>query len=170
MLIEWLYELKESVDRHGLRWGVAITIYALIRKERRNIRLDKRDDAIFQNQKLIMDHLGIGEQWRGHLTMSSEDLQSFKRLSLSLRRGIQWVKQFKRRVGKVQINKTWLVAVIIYLLAIIGKKTGMTFTDELANQIADIVLTFILPLVMALLSHRKGQTDEKRPVDTGSAV
>lgn len=70
----------------------------------------------------------------------------------------------------MQVNKTWIAAVVLYILGIAGKKLGMEFTEETANQITDIILTVVLPLMMAVLSRRKGNSNEKRPTDTGSAV
>jgi hypothetical protein len=70
MFIDWLVELKDQIDRHGVRWGVVFTLYAVYRKERRNYRLDRRDEvhnayfaAILHNQQIIMKQLGVGEEW-----------------------------------------------------------------------------------------------------------
>jgi hypothetical protein len=117
MIIDWLLEIKDSVDRHGVRFGVLITLYALFRKERRNMRLDKRDEAIFQNLRVIMEHLGVGEQWHGPVKiLRNEEVQSLKRLFSLSQVAIQQVYQKRRKKKMLKILTTSGARKIAYIL------------------------------------------------------
>lgn len=173
MLIDWILELKDSIDRHGIRWGVVLTLLALFRKERRNQKLDKRDEAIFHNQKIIMNHLGVGEQWLGPVTMSAEDLQNLKKLYFLSRKGIQSVYLLRReRKMNQQINWITLIPALLGTIKLILQPLGIdltSVTDEQVNAIANGVAALVA-IVGVLISHRKGKDDAKHPTDSGAAV
>lgn len=70
----------------------------------------------------------------------------------------------------MQISKAWLSGVIAYLLGQAALKWGFTFGDDLADQIANFIIVVIIPLIIAFMNRKKGDTNAKRPTDTGSAV
>lgn len=171
MLIDFLYQLKESIDRHGIRWGVVLTIIVMYRKELRNMRLDKRDEAIFNNQRIIMEKLGVVDQWNGQPKLSDADLLNLKRLQQLYWEAISpAVNLYKRRVGKMQLNKAWLSALVVYIIGQLSLKYGFTWNDAWSDMITDMIITFVIPLIVAFMNRTKEAKDEKRPIDTGSAV
>lgn len=174
MLIEWLYELKDSIDRHGIRWGVVLTLYAIFRKERRNYRLDQRDrqhntyfKAILDNQVIIMSEMGVQP--------CADTLPLITQLSARIAKDgstsswvelliAQSVKRFTnyhiRREIKMPINKAWVSMVVAYILAAIATKYGFTFGNEVANTITDAIVFIVLPLTLAFLNRHKKLKDE----------
>jgi uncharacterized membrane protein len=158
MLIDLLLELKNNINEHGIRWGVAFTVYALFRKERRNIRLDRRDDAIFHNQRIIMAHLGLGDQYRGQVTLSEADRQSFKKFYSSLQGAIQWGSQLRRgkRMNQ-QINYVSLFAAVLGAMKIILQSVGIEIPDEHINSIVNGAAA-IVTIIGIFMSHRKGES------------
>jgi uncharacterized membrane protein len=143
MIIDWLLELRTYIDEHGIRMGVIFTLYALFRKERRNARLDQRDADVFHNQKLIMQSIGVGDQWRGQVTpFQSEEVQSLKKLLQSLQVVLKQVHQ-QRRVKKMnQQNTSWvtLVPALFGAFKLILQPFGIDLsavTDDNINAIAN---------------------------------
>jgi hypothetical protein len=119
MLIEWLAEIKNNVNEHGIRWGLALSLYALFRKERRNFRLDKRDDAIFHNLRVIMEKLEVLDQWHGPVKISrNEEVQSLKRLFSSLQVAINQVYQKRRKKKMLKILTTSGARKVAYFLIV----------------------------------------------------
>jgi hypothetical protein len=116
MLIEWLSEIKNNVNEHGIRWGLALSLYALFRKERRNFRLDKRDEAIFHNLRIIMEKLEVLDQWHGPVKISSWDQPNYKKLFSSLRKEIKQGNQLRRKKKMLKILTTSGARKIAYIL------------------------------------------------------
>jgi hypothetical protein len=150
VLIEWLAEIKNNVNEHGIRWGLALSLYALFRKERRNLLLDKRDEAIFHNLRVIMEHLGVGEQWHGPVKiLRNEEVQSLKRLYLLLQMEIQQVYQ-KRRKKKMKLLLTnpWSKKLFAFLLLIavngLNDVLGLHLTADTISRITSLGGTYIV--------------------------
>jgi uncharacterized membrane protein len=161
------------VDRHGVRFGLLITLYALFRKERRNMRLDKRDEAIFQNLRVIMEHLGVGEQWNGPVKISrNEEVQSLKRLYLSLQMEIQQVYQVERVRKMNQVNWTTLIPGLISAAKLVLQSFGIDIPDEHINAIVNGAAA-VGAIIAIFLSHKKGDKQNvstQHTGDTGTAV
>jgi uncharacterized membrane protein len=143
MLIDWLLELKDSIDRHGIRMGVIITLYALFRKERRNMRLDQRDADVFHNQRVIMEKLGVADQWKGQaIPFQSEEVKSLRKLYSSSQVVIQQVNQLRRKKKMNQQNTNWatLVPAMFGAIKLILQPFGIDLspvTDETINAIVN---------------------------------
>ncbi|WP_239632961.1 hypothetical protein [Paenibacillus sp. H1-7] len=52
----------------------------------------------------------------------------------------------------MQISKAWLASVIAYFAGQVALKYGLTFKAEWADMIAEFLINFGLPLIMAALS------------------
>lgn len=163
MLIEWILELKDSIDKHGLRLGVVFTLYAIYRKEKRNNRLDRRDIDLFHNDFVIMKALGVEKEWRGQLKISSDtDLMSLKRLLQSL--------TIIRRIKKMgTINKQILIPLISCVALIVKYATGYTFPQQGIDMASDIILA-IVNLIGILMHPVKQDSTAIYKGDSGSAV
>lgn len=59
-------DLITDIQHNGLRWLSILTLYSIYRKERRNYYLDRRDDALFQNLKTLLEDRGKGECFVGN--------------------------------------------------------------------------------------------------------
>jgi hypothetical protein len=122
MLIDFILELKDSIDKHGIRFGILLTLYAIYRKERRNFRLDQRDADVFHNQRVIMEKLGVADQWKGQaVPFQSEEVKSLRKLYSSSQVVIHQVNQLRRKkkMGKITANlsskKLWAFVLMVIL-------------------------------------------------------
>jgi uncharacterized membrane protein len=183
MLIEWLYELKESIDKHGIRFGLIFALYAIYRKERRNSRLDQRDADVFHNQRVIMEKLGVDSEWRGQSSpFQSEEVKSFKKLYSLLRKEIQQEYQKRRVVKMNQSNINWisLIPAVAGAIKLILQPFGIDIshiTDTQVNNIANGAAA-LATVIGIFMSHRKKPTQiggtvnepTQRTGDSGSAI
>lgn len=155
MWIEGLLELKDSIDKHGLRLGVVFTLYAIYRKERRNKRLDQRDVDIFHNQKIIMGKLGVEHEWRGQLEILNDtEVQSLKKLfksSIAI-----------RRKKKMQ-NTNWitLLPALIGAIKLILQPFGIDLSHVTDTQVNDVVngIAALVTIIGICIPHKKGDSN-----------
>jgi uncharacterized membrane protein len=169
-MLEWLVELKDNIDRHGIRWGIVLTLYAVYRKEHRNHKLDLRDEAIFHNQKMIMRHMGIEEQWIG--TPSISAIAGAKNLKKSLRLSRKVINRgnpLRRRKKMQNINWYTLTLALVGALKLILNSFGIEFPDQQVNEIANGAAA-ILTIIGVHSTHRKENTDAQRISGDGPAV
>jgi phi LC3 family holin len=160
MLIDFILELRDSIDKHGIRWGVALTLYALFRKERRNTRLDQRDADIFHNQLILMTALGVDKQWRGQVTpYQSQEAKSYEKLLQLSQMGLSQV-QLKRRVKKMQPNTNWitLIPALVGAIKLILQPFGIDLSHVTDQQVNDVVngIAALATIIGILLPHKKG--------------
>jgi hypothetical protein len=161
MILEWLAELKNQVDKHGIRWGMALTLYAIYRKERRNYRLDQRDilhnayfAAILANQRLILKAMGREDEWdagKSSFPNATEKVSSlYLRVATFLapivsvftpREGINNYKLLRRETKMPNINKAMLGPIISTLLLIIKTATGYDIPLPWADMMVDFILS-----------------------------
>lgn len=80
------------------------------------------------------------------------------------------------RIKQMQLNRVWLAHVVTYILGVIAVKRGVTFHDETANMIVDLIIT-VYPLVLAWINKTKVKpapvvTEDKKPegYDNPSAI
>ena len=179
MLIEWLYELKDSIDKHGIRLGVVLTLFVMYRKELRNKRLDMRDEAMFKNQKIIMDKLGVGEQWNGQPILLSRDLVNYKQLQQSYSAAISRGEYlFRRRGSKMnKVNWATLVPSVVGTIKLILQPFGIDLTevtDEHVNSIINGAAALAAIIGVFMNHYKKGAADSgsnaQRPTDSNSSV
>jgi phi LC3 family holin len=177
MLVEFLYELKDQIDRHGIRWGVIFTLFVVYRKELRNKRLDLRDDAMFINQRIIMDHLGIGDQYHGQPIVSHKDLANYKPLQQYCSEVIQWAKRLRRKNAMNKVNWLTLVPAVVGTLKLVLQPFGIDLsgvTDEHVNSIVNGAAALATIIGVFMNHYKKGAADSgsnaQRPTDSNSAV
>jgi phi LC3 family holin len=167
MLIDWLLELKENIDKHGIRWGLALTLFAVYRKERRNLRLDNRDEALFHNQKIIMDQLGVGEQWHGPPKKSKlEDPQSYAKLFSSSRKAIHRGNPLNQRrihMNNQQTNWVTLVPALLGLLKLILQPFGIDLSKITDDQVNAVIngAAALIAVWGVFKSHTKTPTTDQ---------
>lgn len=166
MLIDMLLEVKESIDKHGIRWGVIFALYAVYRKERRNMRLDQRDEAVFHNQRVIMEHLGVMDQWHGPVKISSWDRSNYKRLFSSLRKETQSGNQRRKKLmERLKSRKLW-IAVVSAILLVLKEGLDIPVDSETVLAFAGIVITVILGLAHVDAKKAQGGNANEKPTDT----
>lgn len=160
MLIEWLLELKDNIDRHGIRWGILFALYAVYRKERRNYLLDKRDEAIFHNQRIIMERLECSDQWRGQVKASNyEDLLNLRRSFSSSPKANQWANQLRRVKTMENIKWATLVPGVISAAKLVLQSFGIDIPDEHINAIVNGAAA-VGAIVAIFMSHRKQEVSQ----------
>lgn len=171
MLLEILAELKDNIDKHGIRWGLVLTLYAIYRKERRNYRLDQRDifhnayfAAILANQRVIMDKLGVGAECADISNLTKSPLAHhgaggfiFYWAENSI---AQYAKRFMisnmRRMNELSnINKAMLLPLISTLLLIIKSATGYEVPIPNADLPVDCILS--VGTIIGYFMHPTGQ-------------
>jgi uncharacterized membrane protein len=183
MLIEWLYELKESIDKHGIRFGLIFALYAIYRKERRNSRLDQRDADIFHNQRVIMEKLGVDSEWRGQASpFQSEEVKSLRKLLQSSQAALKRVHQQRRVIKMDQSNINWisLIPAVAGAIKLILQPFGIDLSHITDTQVNDIAngAAALATVIGIFMSHRKKPTQNggtvneptQRTGDSGSAV
>lgn len=180
MLIEFLYELKESVDKHGIRWGVIFALYAVYRKERRNMRLDQRDEAVFHNQRVIMEHLGVMDQWHGPVKISSWDRSNYKRLfSLSRQEASRGnLLRRKKIMGKIVQNlsskKIWVFLLLVILNGL-NDTLQLNLSPEAINNITQggtvyIVIQGVVDAVLAYVKKKGNEVSVNEPTQSTNTI
>jgi hypothetical protein len=149
MLIEWLYQLKESIDKHGIRFGVIFALYAIYRKERRNARLDQRDADVFHNQRVIMEKLGVVDQWRGQASpFQSEEVKSFKKLYSLLRKETQseYPQRRKKTMMKAltsSISKKLIAFLVAAGVTSLNTKLGLDLNADTIYGLIALAIAYI---------------------------
>lgn len=124
-------------------------LYAVYRKERRNFLLDKRDEAMFHNQRIIMERLGVSDQWRGQVRASNyEDLQSLRRSFSSSRRGIHPANQLRRvrRMIKAltsSFSKKLAALIITAAISALNTKFGLDLSSESIYGLYGVTIAYI---------------------------
>jgi phi LC3 family holin len=181
LIIDFLIELKDSIDRHGIRWGVLFTLFAVYRKERRNYHLDRRDERhhdhfteILANQRAIMDKLGVvpcadtlnrttepshPRGVGGYLFSLEEKLTArFARKSMNsnMRR--------KRKMNQ-NINYVTLIPALIGVLKLVLQPFGIDLSHITDQQVNDVVngVSALLAIVGVFMSHRKPEQVQQSP-------
>jgi hypothetical protein len=148
VLIEWLAEIKNNVNEHGIRWGLALSLYALFRKERRNFRLDKRDEAIFHNLRVIMEKLEVLDQWHGPVKISSWDQPNYKKLFSSLRKEAQQGNQLRRKKKMLKylsssISKKLIAFLVAAAVTALNSKLGLNLNADSIYGIIGLAIAYI---------------------------
>lgn len=149
MLIEWLLELKDNIDRHGIRWGVLFALYAVYRKERRNYLLDKRDEAMFHNQRIIMERLGVSEQWRGQVKASNyEDLLNLRRSFSSSQMDMHQGNQLRRVIRMLKallssFSKKLAALIIAAAVTALNNKFGFELNSDAIYGLYAVTIAYI---------------------------
>lgn len=163
--IAWLWEHRGTVTIYG---GVAFIVRELTKRmavqqiehylnpQARDIREIKR------NVKILQEHLGVEGEWNGDGGISYAKVrrslnQSFATFSKVILRRTLNFRRRRNRVTPKQINKMWLA----WLIAMIGGKIairyGFKFPDEYHNAVADFLITYVAPFVVAWLDKHKKQ-------------
>lgn len=163
-MMEWLLDLKDNIDRHGIRWGLILTLYAVFRKERRNYRLDQRDAAIFHNQKVIMDLLGVGDQWHGQVKISCWDQPNYKQLYSSLRKETILNQRRLKKMNNQSINYMTLIPTILGAAKLILQTFGIDIPDETLNEVVNGAAA-VGTIIGIFLAHKKGVSNVKLTID-----
>jgi uncharacterized membrane protein len=159
MLIEWLWEIKEGIDKHGIRVGLILTLFVMYRKELRNMRLDLRDEAMFHNQHVIMESLGLIDQWHGLVKISHRDLLNLKKWQQLFWEDISRVEYlFRRRKNKMnqQINWFTLIPAVFGTLKLVLQPFGIDLSHITDDQINNIVngVAALLAIYGVFATHR----------------
>lgn len=150
MFIEWLMELKDQIDRHGIRVGLILTLFVMYRKELRNLRLDKRDEAMFLNQRIMMDHLGIGSQYNGQPTVSHRDLMNYEQLQQYYSAAISRVGYQSRRGNRMiqaltsSISKKLAAFIIAAAVTVCNNKFGLELNSDTIYGLYVIAIAYII--------------------------
>lgn len=148
MLVEWLWQVKESVDRHGIRWGLIFAFYAILRKERRNYRLDKRDEihnasfvAILKNQQLLLEKMGVKP--------CADTLTLIEHLSAQTQNGgymSLWPEKLRARYAARKAIWSFIIWNIRRSIMI------KSLTASISKKLA----AFVIAAVITALNHRYG--------------
>lgn len=161
-MLEWFISLKDNIDRHGIRWGIFLTLYAVYRKERRNLRLDQRDAAMFHNLKIIMEELGRGDEWIGQVKISNWDHPNYKKLFSSLHKETQQGNK-KRRIimEKLKSRKLWLTLLGV-IIPVLNVEFGINLDAGTIWTISATIIAGVIALahvdakkILAGLVHTK---------------
>lgn len=174
-----ILEAVQELSEHGVSYGALITAILLWSKLRNNKRFKEHDERLEAKQRAIMNHLGVPWDWdaeRNALSRSTAPtLYRWLLMGLYHARGaglstIQMViDAFRLRRGRrMNISKAWLSGVVAYLLGNLALKYGFTFKVEWADTIAEIIITVILPLVIAWMNRKKKGDSYEPTIQPGS--
>jgi hypothetical protein len=141
-----LTDLINDVQHNGVRWVTVITVYAMIRKERRNHLLNKRDTANFDNQHEIMKALGVGDKWKDgpKFGLKTTDLLNLRRFFLlSRKEAIQNLRRKKKMKSKLLSRKLWM-AIFGALLPVINQEFNLGLNTDTIIASAGAIVAYII--------------------------
>ncbi|KRE33300.1 hypothetical protein [Paenibacillus sp. Soil724D2] len=154
----------KDLHTHGISWGAILTALILWSKLKKNMQFKESNERLELKIDAIMQK--VGAEWSGQQNSLNRGLPNFGRFFLLSRKA-------KRPKGerKMPINKVWLSGVIAYILGQVALKYGFKFDVVWADTAADIIITYVVPAVVAWLNrHKKEDANAKYPTDTGSSV
>jgi hypothetical protein len=150
----------------GLTWSTIIAVYLAIHKIVEGKKKRKTTERMEARQIAIMKYLHVPWDWDAERRSSRADMDPrlyrwlcvaiyhARSVGLSIRRwGIARLELRRRK--NVTISKAWLAGIIAFLLGKIAQNYGLTFNDQTADMIADILINYIIPLVVAWLNRNK---------------
>jgi hypothetical protein len=147
-----LTDLITDIQDNGIRWVSIVTILALYRKERRNHLLNKRDAALFHNQRIIMQKLEVADQWKDgpRLGLQPMDLPNYKQLLiLFCKETLKKKSNYPRRknmianILKANLSKKLISALVSIGIATLNSKYGWNIPEELIWGILGLSATHI---------------------------
>jgi hypothetical protein len=142
-----LTDLITDIQNNGIRWVTLVTIYAMYRKERRNHRLDQRDEALFHNLKTIMEDRGLGDQWRDGPKhgFKSTDLPNLKPLLLMFLKAMLNPKShYLRRKKIMSISRKLLMAVFGAIILVLNQQLGWSLDPDSIIGACSLIISFII--------------------------
>lgn len=138
-MIEAILDIIRSLFTHGISWAAVIGFAVALSKFQKASRYKHWNAAVSQNQKKIMERLNIGDQWIGNGNteiLSKEQIKTFKKLYLLLRKEIHREHQLLRRkkfMERLKSRKLWIAIVSGILLVM---KEGLDIEVDSATVIA----------------------------------
>ncbi|MDB5054924.1 MAG: hypothetical protein JWM44_2974, partial [Bacilli bacterium] len=119
---------------------------------------------IFHNQKVIMDKLGVGDQWRGQASpFQSEEAKSLRKLYLLSLGAIHQVNQSRRKkkMNALKSTKFWL-AIIGAIIPVLNNEFGVHLDSSTILGILGLFATAI-----AGIAHVDAKKAQNAPVQNG---
>lgn len=165
-MIEAIFELLRSLFTHGISWAAVIGFAVALSKFQKASRYKHWNAAVSQNQKKIMERLNIGDQWIGNGNteiLSREQIKTFKKLYLLLRKEIHREHQLLRRkklMERLKSRKLW-IAVISAVLLVLKEGFDIEVDSEVVISFAGIIITAILGF-----AHVDGKREANKNVST----
>ncbi len=151
-----IIDLIYDIDHNGIRIATAITLYSLFRKERRNHYLDLRDEALFQNLKILMEDRGLGSCFVENPNLNKNMEEALLRRGLTIISPVRFIivcirlmaiKNWRYTMQNL-LSKKLLLGILGALIPIINVQFGLHLTFD------DLVGTWtFLGLVVAFIAH-----------------
>ena len=140
-----LLELVHGLFTNGISWGGLLAFLIFLNKVQRSGRYKHWNRDVVNNQKIIMEQLGVGGQWTGTIETSlNEEARNLKKLFLPLRKAINQGKpRRKKNMSKLKSRKFWMT-VISALLVVLNEGLGLGIDSETVLAFAGIVMSYIL--------------------------
>lgn len=166
-MIEAILELLRSIFTNGISWGALIAFFVALNRFQRANQYKHWNAAVSHNQKVIMEKLGVGDEWIGNgstAILSRAQVRSLKKFYSSLHKVTQQAYQSKRRkkiMERLKSRKLW-IALVSAVLLVLKEGLDIQVDSEVVLGFAGIVISAILGFAH-VDAKKEAKTNEPTP-------
>lgn len=151
---EWLWEHRAEITLNGV---LLLILRRFIIAELKRILRFNRTDAVLNNQKIVMQALGVGEQWESNLPINGFGItlpQLSRKLCLFSPTVTKRPKKRRKNMNSKNINFLTLIPTLAMALKLILQVFGIQIPDENVNVVINVISS-VGAVIGVYLPHTK---------------
>lgn len=144
-----ILELIRSLFTHGISWGSLVAVLIFLNRIQRANQYKHWNSDVSHNLKILMEHSGVGEQWRGQVGISkNEEVLVLKKLYSSLQVALNQVYQQRRKKTVVKaltsnISKKLIAFLVAAAVTALNDKLGLHLNSDTVYGIIALAIAYI---------------------------